>query len=81
MKKILSLILCLVLACGMLVGCDENEFPDPNYEEQGSKLELLTLNLYIVCGDDMAENAKVSVQNRIAGYTKTSEYKTILNVH
>lgn len=81
MKKILSLILCLVLACGMLVGCDENEFPDPNYEEQGSKLELLTLNLYIVCGDNMAENAKVSVQNRIAGYMKTSEYKTILNVH
>lgn len=81
MKKILSLILCLVLACGMLVGCDDNEFPDPNYEEPESKLERLTLNLYIICGDNMAENAKISVQDRIAGYTKTSDYNTILNVH
>ena len=82
MKKIICLILCLVMTCGMLIGCDDEEFPDPSiYPETQSKLERLTLNLYIVCGDNMAENAKVSVKERIAGYVKTSEHNAVLNVH
>ena len=82
MKKILSLILCLAMACAFLVSCGDGEIGDyiKNYPETDNTVERLDLNLYIVTGDSTTENAKVSVSTRIAGYTKT-DYSTVLNVH
>lgn len=81
MKKIWSLILCLVLVCTVLVGCDDQPIGGyiENYPETTEKIERLDLNLYIVTGDATCENAKTSVATRIAGHTKT-DYNTVLNV-
>ncbi len=81
MKKVWSLILCLVLMCTMLVSCGEGEIGEyiKNYPETTEKIERLDLNLYIITSDDTSENAKTSVATRIAGHTKT-DYNTVLNV-
>lgn len=81
MKKIWSLILCLVLVCTALVGCADDPIGGyiENYPEITEKVERLDLNLYIVTGDATSENAKTSVATRIAGHTK-ADYNTVLNV-
>ena len=81
MKKFWSLILCVVLVCTVLVGCGEEPIGGyiENYPVITETVERLDLNLYIITGDAMLENAKTSVATRIAGHTKT-DYNTILNV-
>ena len=81
MKKIWSLLLCLVLVCTMLVGCGDEPIGSyiENYPETVEKIERLDLNLYIITGDATSENAKTSVATRIVGHTKT-DYNTVLNV-
>ncbi len=84
MKKILSILLCLVFACGMLVSCDEDrEYGSylPNYGDYKPEVEeKLTLNLYIITDDETAENAKDTVALNISLYT-TRNYNTDLKVH
>ena len=84
MKKLLSMLLCLILACGMLVSCDEErEFGSylPNYGDYQPEVdEKLTLNLYIITDDETADNAKDTVALNISLYT-TREYNTELKVH
>lgn len=86
MKKLLSMLLCLVLICGMLVSCDEERVYGsylPNYEGNEPEVEeKLTLNLYIITDDETAENAKDTVALNINLYTTSEEtYNTDLRVH
>ncbi len=84
MKKLLSMLLCLVLVCGMLVSCDEDRVFGsylPNYDDYEPEVdEKLTLNLYIITDDMTAENAKDTVALNINLYT-TRNYNTELKVH
>ena len=81
MKKILLLLLCVVLAVTMLASCDEGgigeyEYPDfvPNY------VPAITLDLYIVVGENTSDLAIDSVGRMLSQYTET-KFKTSLNVH
>jgi hypothetical protein len=84
MKKLLSLLLCLVLGCAVLVSCDEErEFGSylSNYGDYVPEVEeKLTLNLYIITDDKTAENAKDTVALNISLHT-ASHYNTDLKVH
>ena len=84
MKKLLSMLLCLVLVCGMLVSCDEDRVFGsylPNYDDYEPEVdEKLTLNLYIITDDMTAENAKDTVALNISLYA-TRNYNTELKVH
>ena len=65
----------------MLVGCGEDiigEYID-QYDKPTEK-EVLTYNLYIVCGDETSAEAKTSIRQRIADYTEKSSMRTLLNV-
>lgn len=80
MKKIVSAILCIVLALFTLAGCGKDVIGDyiDQYEKPTEK-PALTLNLYIICGDETVSNAKVTVAERIKTYTLDT-YETTLNV-
>ena len=70
-----------MLAMLVLVGCGEDvigEYID-QYDKPTEK-ELLTYNLYIVCGDETSEAAKTFVRQRISDYTEKSKLRTNLNV-
>ncbi len=80
MKKIISSILCLILAVVMLVGCSDDvigayieKYPKPEEKED------ISLNLYVICDDKTSDNAKVTVSQRIADYT-SGKYDTTVNV-
>ena len=81
MKKLLCLILCLVMACTVLVACDEEVIGDGigDYPDTAEKVERLDLNLYIIKGDNMTDNAEKTVKTNISNHTKTA-YNTVLNV-
>lgn len=81
MKKIISSILCLMLAMLVLVGCGEDVIGEYiNQYDKPTEKELLTYNLYIVCGDETSEAAKTFVRQRISDYTEKSKLRTNLNV-
>ncbi len=81
MKKILCLILCLIMACTMLVSCDEEQIGDGigEYPSVAQTVERLTLNMYIITGDSTTSNAVNTVSTRINGHTKTT-YNTDLKI-
>lgn len=81
MKKIWCLILCLILACTVLVGCAEDEIGDylENYPEKTETVGKLSLNMYIIVGNNTTENAKTTVKRMISQHT-VAEYNTELNV-
>ena len=80
MKKIISIILCIIMSAFMLVGCADDEIG--SYIDQYEKPEVkpaLTLNLYIITENETLDNAKVTVAERIKTYT-LDNYGTTLNV-
>ena len=82
MKKILSILLCLVLAVGCLVSCGEDIIGGYIDQYEGMiepPKPHMSLNLYIICGAETTDNAKVTVQQRIADYTE-NKYNTTVNV-
>ena len=82
MKRYLSLLLCLILACATLVACSsDKKIGDgiKDYPRDPSSNERLTLNMYVITDDSTSSDAINAVSNRIAGYTKTA-YNTILNI-
>ena len=81
MKKILCLILCLVMACSLLISCSDSQIGDylKNYPEQPETVGKLALNMYIIVGDNTTENAKTTVKRMISQHT-VSDYNTELNV-
>lgn len=82
MKKILSLILCLVMACTMLVACDDPVIggAKDDYDVDDNTVELLELNMYIITGDNTTKTAIDTVASNITTMTR-ADYSTVLNVH
>ena len=80
MKKIISVLLCLIMTVCMLSSCGEDIVGKylSEYEKPAEK-ENITLNLYIVCDAGTTDNAKVTVRERIKTYT-SDNYGTTLNV-
>ncbi len=80
MKKTISALLCLIFAIFALVGCADDVIGEylENYEKPAEK-EKLSLNLHIICEDDTAKNAQITVAQRIADYT-AGKYDTTVNV-
>ncbi len=83
MKKLIAMILCLVLACGMLFSCAEDDIGkdlDKYTDYKHEVIEDLTLNMYIITDNATVANAKTTVAQMISAYT-IAEYHTTLNVH
>ena len=82
MKRVISLLLCLILACGMLVSCGETEIGKhaASLKEQFyiPPEEKISLKLYIVY-DDADSGALTEVERRINAMTE-SKYNTKLDV-
>lgn len=80
MKRILLAIFMLLAVCLTFASCKEDEIGGFKYDDYVPEVkEELAYNLYIICGDETSENAKVTVSRRIAQYTK-DKYKTTVNV-
>ena len=81
MKRILCLIMCLILACTMLVSCKEEEIGSGigGYTDVQTTTERLTINMHIVTGDSTTEDAIKNVSLRINSYCKTN-YNTDLKI-
>ena len=82
MKRVISLLLCLVLACGMLVSCGETEIGKhaASLKEQFyiPPEEKISLKLYVVY-EEADNGALVEVERRINALAE-SEYNTKLDV-
>lgn len=77
MKKIISLLLCLVLAFSTLVGCRRDRIGEELDDSmKGYEKEKMALNFYIV-GDTANDNA--TVNSRINTYTE-KKFNTTLNI-
>lgn len=77
MKKLISMLLCLVFVTLTLVGCGKDRIgEDLDDSMKGYEKESLSLNFYIV-GDTTNDNATVNA--RINNYT-TKKFNTTLNI-
>lgn len=83
MKKLLSLVLCIVLMCFTFVGCKKEEIGDylSNYETDAlTDDQIVTLNFYIITGDETnMDFADKTVRSSINTYLK-EKYHIELNI-
>ena len=83
MKKIISLLLCAVMCCVMLVGCVDDEIGSDleEYEQyrKGEDRSAIVLDFYIV-SETTDASAKETVTREINAYL-SSLYKTTLDIH
>lgn len=81
MRKLFSLLLCLILAMFMLVSCDEGEIGDipEYYPEPEEGIQDVSVNMYIIAEDATSSNAIDTVSRMIAQYTLAT-YHTEVNV-
>ncbi len=80
MKKIISAILCFVIALFTFVSCTDDVIGDiPEGLKPPVEKEKLTLNLHIICEDVTSKNAQITVAQRIADYTE-EKYSTRVNI-
>ena len=82
MKRIISVLLCLVMALVALVGCDKNTIGDymKNYPDDEDKDKAsITLNMYIIADSGTTDNATTTVAQRLNQHT-TNTYSIGLNV-
>lgn len=83
MKKLLSLMLCIVFVCLALVGCKQDVIGEylPNYTT-GSVTDdqIEKLNFYIITGDNTSADAKITVPQNINTYLK-EKYQIELNIN
>ena len=83
MKKIISLLLCAVMCCIMLVGCVDDEIGSDleEYEQyrKGEDRSAIVLDFYIV-SETTDASAKETVTREINAYL-SSLYKTTLDIH
>ena len=82
MKKLLSLMLCIVFVCFTFVGCAEDVIGEylPNYNtNKVTDDQVEKLNFYIITGDGTSEEAKITVPQNINTYLK-EKYKINLNI-
>ena len=82
MKKLLSLMLCIVFVCLTLVGCGRDPIGDflKNYNTDAKTDDQIEkLNFYIITGDETSPEAKITVPQNINAYLK-EKYEIELNV-
>ena len=82
MKKLLSLMLCIVFVCLSLVSCADDVIGEylPNYKNNNvTDDQIEKLNLYIITGDNTSEEAKITVPQNINAYIKEL-YNISLNI-
>ena len=82
MKKLISLILCIVFVCFALVSCKQEKIGEylSNYQNNNSSGNAVEkLNFYIITGDGTSEDAKITVPQNINTYLK-EKYKIELNI-
>ena len=85
MKKLISLILCIVLICFTLVGCSEDILEEArdnldNYKSnEVADDEIEKLNFYIITGKNTTEEAKITVPQNVNAYIK-EKYRVTLNI-
>ena len=82
MKKLLSLMLCIVLVCLALVGCSEDVIGEylPNYQTGGvTDDQIEKLNFYIITGENTSSDAIITVPQNINTYLK-EKYHIELNI-
>lgn len=79
MKRILSLLLCIVLALGTLTACSDEVVGDFDYNWQPPVVEPMTLHMYIIGGASDA-NALETVRREINAYTE-SNFKITTVMH
>ena len=81
MKKILSLLLCLVWAVSLFTSCSEEVIGDYEYPNFVPKeIPSITLDFYVIAGEGTSDLAKDTVERMLSQYTET-KYKTSLVLH
>ena len=73
MKKLLSLLLCIVFVCFALIGCAQKEIGEDLDKYKPNKTtndKIEKLNFYIVTGDATSNEAKITVPQNINAYIK-----------
>ena len=73
MKKLLSLLLCIVFVCFTLVGCAEDvigEYLENYNNNKVTSNKIEKLNFYIITGDGTSNEAKITVPQNINAYIK-----------
>ena len=83
MKKLLSLMLCIVLVCLALVGCKQDVIGEylPNYQTGAvTDDQIEKLNFYIITGVGTSPEAMITVPQNINTYIK-EKYHIELNIH
>ena len=81
MKKILSLILCLILSVTMLASCDDGVIGDYEYPDyEPTYVPTITLDVHVIVGEGTEELAIDSVGRMLSQHSET-KLKTKLNVH
>ena len=82
MKKLLSLLLCIVFVCFTLVGCAEDvigEYLENYNNNKVTSNKIEKLNFYIITGDGTSNEAKITVPQNINTYLK-EKYEIELNI-
>lgn len=81
-KRILSLALCLVMACIALVGCGDTPIGDylKHYDYEPEKIVNMDFDLYIIVGEGTDEMAKTTVNDKINQHLN-DKFHTKLNIH
>lgn len=84
MKRIFSVLLCLLLVGTMLVGCGDNSLDEfqthrNEYDYKPEVIPDLTLTIYVPTDDRTTTTAMEDVQRQINQYT-VAQYHTTLNI-
>lgn len=82
MKKLLSLMLCIVFVCLTLVGCGQDiigEYLENYNTNQITDDKIEKLNFYIITGDETSAEARITVPQNINAYLK-EKYEIELNI-
>lgn len=82
MKKLLSLMLCIVFVCCTLVGCGQDiigEYLENYNTNKVTDDKIEKLNFYIITGDETSAEAKITVPQNINAYLK-EKYEIELNI-
>ena len=82
MKKLLSLMLCIVFVCFAFVGCAQDkigEYLEKYDQDNAGGEKIQKLNFYIITGEGTSDEAKTTVPQNINAYLKEA-YQVELNV-
>ena len=87
MKRIISLILCLLMTCIFITGCSDSTLDDfkndlSKYDnlELPSDREAMELDFYIICDESTTESSKSTVESYINSHL-SDLYNTTLDIH